>query len=170
VLWVQGCPFRCAGCFNPAFLRFGGGRLVAVEEVASWMFAEADTEGVSFSGGEPFAQAAALAQLGERLRARSKGILIFTGYEASTLRASRNLGVRRLLAVGDLLVAGPYDRERPHAHPMLTSANQELVFLTDRYRGWDPVQRRSEYRIGTDGRVTVTGFPELGGARSQLIR
>lgn len=163
VLWVQGCPFRCAGCFNPDFLPFDGGRDVTPAEVAAWMLAEADTEGVSFSGGEPFAQAAALAEVAERVRAAGKGVLVFTGYQAGELRASRNAGIRRLLAAADLLVAGRFRSDLPGAHPLLASTNQELVFLTERYRGFDfGARRRAEFRIGTSGAVTVTGFPAMG--------
>ena len=159
VLWVQGCPFRCAGCFNPDFLPFAGGREAAPTEVAAWMLAETGTEGVSFSGGEPFAQAGALAELAERVRAAGKGVVIFTGYEVAVLRARRKAAVQRLLAVADLLVAGPYRRDLPCRHALLASANQELVFVTERYRSADFGPRRSEFRIGADGSVSVTGFP-----------
>jgi anaerobic ribonucleoside-triphosphate reductase activating protein len=159
VVWVQGCPFRCPGCFNPDFLPFAGGRTVAVAEVAAWLLAEADTEGVSFSGGEPFAHAVALAEVAERVRAAGKGVLIFTGFQAATLEKSVKPSIRRLLAAADLLVAGPYQQNQPHRHPLLASANQELVFLTERYRTTDLGPRRTEFRIGTDGAVTVTGFP-----------
>lgn len=159
MLWVQGCPLRCPGCFNPDFLPFASGRSVPVAEVAAWMLAEPDTEGVSFSGGEPFAQAAALSEVAERVRAAGKGVLVFTGLTAAALGACRSPGVRRLLAASDLLVAGPYRREAPTRHPLLASGNQELVFLTGRYRGMDLGVRRTEFRIGADGAVTVTGFP-----------
>lgn len=159
VVWVQGCPFHCPGCFNPDFLPFAGGRAVTVADLAAWLLAEADTEGVSFSGGEPFAQAGQLAEVAEGVRAAGKGVLIFTGFQATTLQTSANPGVRRLLAAADLLVAGPYQRENPSRHPLLASANQELVFLTDRYRTVNLGPRRTEFRIGGDGAVTVTGFP-----------
>lgn len=159
VLWVQGCPFRCPGCFNPDFLPFAGGRVMRAAEVAGWILAEADTEGVSVSGGEPFAQATALAQVAERVRAAGKGVLIFTGFAAATLQQSANPGVRRLLAAADLLVAGPYQRNNPSRQPLLASANQERLFLTERYRAVDLGPRRTEFRIGADGAVTVTGFP-----------
>jgi len=159
VLWVQGCRLRCAGCFNPAFLPFAGGRPVPVAEVADWVLGEPDTEGLSLSGGEPFAQAEALGELAERVRAAGKGVLVFTGLTASALRASAAPGTRRLLAAADLLVAGPYRREAPARHPLLASANQELVHLTGRYRGVELGPRRTELRIAADGVVTVTGFP-----------
>ena len=160
VLWVQGCPFRCAACFNPDFLPFAGGREAAPREVAEWMLAESETEGVTFSGGEPFAQAGALAEVAERVRAAGKGVLVFTGYDAIELRSSRNPGFRRLLQAADLLVAGRYRGEMPGRHALLASANQELVHLTERYRGADfGGRRRTEFRIGAGGAVTVSGFP-----------
>ncbi len=159
VLWVQGCPLRCSGCFNPDFLPFDGGREVAAAEVADWMLAEAETEGVSFSGGEPFAQAEALAEVAERVRAAGKGVLIFTGFDVATLRNSRNLAVQRLLAASDLLVAGPYRQELAQSHALLGSNNQELVLVSERYRGAELGSRRVEYRVSVGGVLTVTGFP-----------
>jgi anaerobic ribonucleoside-triphosphate reductase activating protein len=159
VLWVQGCALRCEGCFNPGFQPFAGGYESTVEEVTALLLAQPDTEGVSFSGGEPFAQAAALAEVAEAVRAAGKGVMIFTGYEAETLRASRNPGMQRLLAAADLLAAGPYRRDLPQRHPLLASTNQELVYLTERYRGVELGPRRSEFRIGIDGSISVTGFP-----------
>ena len=161
VVWVQGCPFRCPGCFNPDFLPFAGGRTVPASEVAAWVLAEEDTEGVSFSGGEPFAQAGALATVAEQVRAAGKGVLIFTGFAVATLRQSANPGVRRLLTAADLLIAGPYQRDHPSRQPLLASANQERVFLTERYRTADFGPRRTEFHIGTAGTVAVTGFPPV---------
>src|SRR3989338_421117 len=111
VLWVQGCPMRCKGCFNPDFQPFAGGYEATVEEVIALLLAQPDTEGVSFSGGEPFSQAAALAEVAEAVRAAGKGVLIFTGQDAATLKVSRYPGVQRLLAAADLIAAGPYRRD-----------------------------------------------------------
>lgn len=159
VLWVQGCSLRCAGCFNPDFQPFAGGYESTVKEVIDLLLAQPDTEGVSFSGGEPFSQAAALAEVAEAVRAAGKGVLIFTGQEAAILKVSRYPGVQRLLAAADLLAAGPYRHDLPQRHPLLASTNQELVYLSERYRGVELGPRRSEFRIGADGEVSVTGFP-----------
>lgn len=166
VLWVQGCALRCDGCFNPDFQPFVGGYEATVDEVVALLLVQTDTEGVSFSGGEPFAQAVALAEVAEAVRAAGKGVMIFTGYEAAILRASRNPGVQRLLAAADLIAAGPYRRDLPQRHPLLASSNQELLYLTERYRNVELGPRRSEFRIGVDGKVSVTGFP----VAMQLIR
>ncbi|MEI7994821.1 MAG: 4Fe-4S single cluster domain-containing protein [Methylococcaceae bacterium] len=161
VLWVQGCPLRCAGCFNPDFLPFTGGKSVAPEQTAEWMLAEADTEGVTFSGGEPFAQAAALAQVAARVQAGGKGVLIFTGCDYPALQASRNTGVQQLLAHADLLIAGPYVSELACREPLRASANQNVVYLTERYRNATLAAGKLEYRIGLSGEIAITGFPTL---------
>ena len=161
VLWVQGCPFRCPGCFNPDFLDFTGGRPTPVETVVDWILRRDDTEGVTFSGGEPFAHAAVLAAVAEPIRRARKSVVIFTGYTKEDLWQSDDADQRRLWELADLLIAGPYRRDQPSRHPWLSSANQELVFLTDRYRPEDlqTARKRVEYRIEPGGRVTVTGFP-----------
>lgn len=161
VLWVQGCPLRCPGCFNPDFLAFTGGQPTPVETVVAWIVDRDDTEGVTFSGGEPFAHAAVLAAVAEQVRQTGKSVVIFTGYTQQNLLRSAEPATRRLLRAADLLMAGPYQRERPSRHPWLSSENQELVFLTDRYRPEDLAARRKrvEFRIAPDGNLTVTGFP-----------
>ena len=161
VLWVQGCALHCEGCFNPDFQPFEGGYEATAAEVIEQLLAQRDTEGVSFSGGEPFTQADALAEVAEAMRAAGKGVLIFTGFEAEALRANRNPGVQCLLAAADLLAAGPYRHDLPQSHPLLASANQELVYLTERYRGVELGPRRSEFRISAGGMVSATGFPAI---------
>ena len=69
-------------------------------EVVELLLALTDTEWVSFSGGEPFTQAAALAEVAGGARCRERG-LIFTGFEADALLANHNPGVQRLLAAAD---------------------------------------------------------------------
>jgi len=161
VLWVQGCPLRCAGCFNPQFQPFSGGRPTPVQAVVDRILACEDTEGVTFSGGEPLAHAPVLAVVAERVRSAGKSVMVFTGYEAGMVLRSDRPDWRRLLAATDLLIAGPYRQDRPSRHPWLGSSNQEVVFLTDRYGPEDvaAARRRAEFRIDRTGRLTVTGFP-----------
>ena len=168
VVWVQGCARRCPGCFNPEFLPMDGGTLQAAEDVAGWILAAPGIEGVTFSGGEPFLQAAALACVARRLRAEGMGVVVFTGMEWEELRATRDPARRALLSCTDSLVAGPYLRDHPADHPILGSANQRLVHLSGRYRDEDflspssasrPSARKSEFRIAPDGTLSLTGFP-----------
>lgn len=161
VLWVQGCPFRCPGCFNPEFLEFSGGQPTDVETVVNWILARDDTEGVTFSGGEPFAHAEVLAAVAQQVQRAGKSVVVFTGYEKNELLVSQDVSKQRLLESADLLIAGPYRTDMPSREAWLSSTNQELVFLTDRYRQQDAdtVPQRIEFRIASNGTTTVTGFP-----------
>jgi len=89
------------------------------------------------------------------------GVLIFTGYTWNELKPSREDGRQELLGASDLLIAGPYEERNPGNHPLSSSANQEFIFLTERYRDAlaSPTRRRAEYRIGADGIIRVLGFP-----------
>lgn len=164
VLWVQGCPLRCCGCFNSALWPFNGGKQITVNALIDLLLQESTTEGVSFSGGEPFTQAAQLAEVAKQVQAAGKGVLIFTGFTANALRTSDSPHIQQLLATADLLVAGPYQQHNACKHALLASANQELVYLSERYRNMALGTRKTEYRINNTGSITVTGFP-----RRQLL-
>ncbi|MFY0538893.1 hypothetical protein [Nannocystis pusilla] len=65
-----------------------------------------------------------------------------------------------MLAVSDVLVAGRYLHEqRTLASRWLSSANQRIHFLSDRY---GPADRTTavEVRISPDGAFTLMGFPD----------
>ena len=89
VLWVQGCPFACPGCCNPDFRPVAGGRSMSLTEAARLLLDESDIEGITFSGGEPFSQAAALAELAAQAQDIG-GIKVLAarleGFDAKALR------------------------------------------------------------------------------------
>lgn len=166
VLWVQGCGRMCPGCFNPDFQKRDGGRLTEAEEVIRWVEAAnaRGIEGITFSGGEPFDQAGALAFVARHVQAMGLSVIVFTGYTWDELKDSMHRGTRALLDASDMLIAGPYNRDIPSNHPLLGSANQEIVFITGRYSKYHfDKARRSEFRISPDGTVRVTGFKEMNG-------
>jgi anaerobic ribonucleoside-triphosphate reductase activating protein len=162
-LWVQGCSIRCPGCFNPHTWSERGGRVVSVDEVAERIVATPDIEGVTFLGGEPFDQAAPLAAL-----ARSVGglsVMTFTGHELEHLRAARRPDWDALLDATDLLVDGPYMRERPdRRRPWVGSTNQRFHFLTPRYAHLacelDAIPDAIEVRIAPDGTLAMNGMAD----------
>jgi len=72
-VFMQGCPLRCTWCHNPEGQEFGGGREVSVEDVVAEVMRTADFlaasgGGVTFSGGEPLAQADFIVSVIDRLR------------------------------------------------------------------------------------------------------
>ncbi|SDX01448.1 4Fe-4S cluster-binding domain-containing protein [Thiocapsa roseopersicina] len=165
-LWVQGCPFRCSGCMTPGALPFTGGTAVDLDALTAEVLAVPDIEGLTVSGGEPFAQASALAALLMRLRARRDlGLIVYTGFRHGALRrrARTTMGIAALLAATDLLIDGPYQALRNDGAPLRGSANQRVITLTDRYRNqlqeYAPGQPRAvEVHVGIGERLLV-GIP-----------
>ena len=69
VVWVAGCLRRCPGCMKPDLFAFDVGRSIPVQELAAKILSIPGLTGVTFSGGEPFEQAAALGRLAKTVRA-----------------------------------------------------------------------------------------------------
>lgn len=158
VLWVQGCPLACPGCWNPDTWAFERRDLRSVEEVAARILQDKGIEGITLTGGEPFSQARALAELSKLVRASGLSVLVFTGYELSELTRAEHV---ELLEVSDVVVAGRYvDRQRASGLAWRGSANQSIHFLTDRYSMADIRDAPEvEFHLEMDGTLTVTGFP-----------
>ena len=62
-VFTQGCPHHCPGCHNPGTHDAAGGREATLEELVEQMKKNPLIEGITLSGGEPFVQAAACADL-----------------------------------------------------------------------------------------------------------
>ena len=77
VVWVQGCPLACPGCWNPDTWSFERRVVRDIDELAAEILSVEDIEGVTFTGGEPFAQARALAELARRVRHRGLSAFVF---------------------------------------------------------------------------------------------
>jgi len=163
VIWVQGCPHRCRGCFNPASWSFSSATTIATGDLAARILATGGIDGVTFSGGEPFAQAEALASVGEEVRDAGLTVLTYTGYTYGQLLAGRDPAWKHLLDVTDLLIAGPYIGSLACSDPYIGSSNQQVIPLTGHInpelpRGHAPGET-IEFSIAPDGIVTTTGFP-----------
>lgn len=177
VVWLQGCDLRCPGCWNPFSHGFDGSRDKPVDEVGEWILSCQGVEGVTFSGGEPFQQAADLRSLCEYIKLRRPGLSIgvFSGYTVNELvqgqwrwRSPRSdawvKGDFTLFAqIRQFLDFGVFGRFRQTMacsdKPLCGSRNQEVVFLSDRYSPRDLQPQSYEVNIGGDGVVTITGFP-----------
>ena len=151
----------CPGCWNPDTWTFERRDLHAVDDLAASILATEGIEGVTFTGGEPFAQARALSEVAREVRSAGHSVFVFTGYHLDELTRPEH---RLLLAVTDVLVAGRYiEAERAVGLPWRGSANQQVHFLTDRYGPSDMAEvPEVEFYIGVDGALTVTGFPTPG--------
>jgi len=165
VVWVQGCPIRCKECFNRASWSFSPANLISVDEITGRILATEGIDGVTFSGGEPFFQAEALASVGERVRETGRTVVTYTGYTYEQLTSGTHPAWNRLLGVTDLLIAGPYVGTLACNTPYIGSSNQQLISLTGRVRTDAPHGEIVEFSIAPGGMVTTTGFP-----RERMVR
>ena len=131
-VFVQGCPHGCPGCHNPQTHDFDGGREMRIAEIDREIGENPLLSGVTFSGGEPFCQAGALAVLGQQVKARGLHLITYTGYIYENLlqMAAERPDIQSLLDLTDLLVDGPYlEAERDLTLLYRGSRNQRLIDL-----------------------------------------
>jgi len=103
----QGCPHHCQGCHNPETWAFGVGTPMAEEKILEIAAANPLCRGVTFSGGEPFAQAAGFAKLARLLKEKGYEVASYTGYTFEQLLRG-NPAQRELLETLDVLIDGPF--------------------------------------------------------------
>jgi anaerobic ribonucleoside-triphosphate reductase activating protein len=162
VIWVQGCSIRCPGCCNPEMLPFESGEQIDVQSLFERII-KARVEGITLLGGEPFDQAEECGALAEKVQGNGMGVMVFSGYTMDFLAKSKKCD--RLLKHTDLLKAGPYMQEQhSRKHRWIGSSNQQLIFLTDRYRNHPDIREDNFQSVTidlTDGQCTASGWPEF---------
>ncbi|HEU5157959.1 MAG TPA: 4Fe-4S single cluster domain-containing protein [Streptosporangiaceae bacterium] len=174
-LWTQGCTIGCPGCLSRDTWDPDPRTAVPVRAVLGWLGSlPGPVDGVTISGGEPFQQPAALAALLRGIDewrgrlAAEVDVLIYSGYAYS--RLTRSAQTREILARCDAVVAGPYVERRGEGGPLMGSANQRIVPLTDLgHRRYADVADLGASRIqvsidaGPEGRrVYYIGIPRRG--------
>ncbi len=128
-IFTQGCPHRCKDCHNPETHDFEGGRDVETDELLEKIKANPLLDGVTFSGGEPFAQAEVLAVLGKKIKSLGLNIITYTGYTFEELYERRsNNSWGKLLEVTDYLVDGRFEIEKKDwSKKFRGSSNQRYI-------------------------------------------
>ena len=126
-VFVQGCPHGCPGCHNPQTHDLNAGKLVDIDELFNECVENPLNKGVTFSGGEPFLQAAALYRLGRRFKERGLSVWCYSGWTWEELQ-KKGEDVQKLLSVTDVLIDGRFIEERRTLSlPFRGSDNQRLV-------------------------------------------
>ncbi len=170
VVWVQGCPFHCAGCLAPEWQEQRTADLVSIENLALRILAQPDITGLTLSGGEPMLQAAALASLVERVHRQRPGldVVCFTGYQWKELVARSafgDTGIERLLGQVDVLIDGPYIAAQNNGRGLRGSTNQVVYRLTEREQrlayDFENAPRQAEIYV-SDGQYLLSGVPPAG--------
>lgn len=130
VLFVQGCPHRCPECQNPQTHDFSAGTVMDIEEIAAKIRQNPLLTGVTFSGGEPFCQAQALANLVDLIAPLRLELAVYSGYTFEELLelSESDLGVSALLGRIRILVDGRFVKEqRDYRQKFKGSSNQRVI-------------------------------------------
>lgn len=163
-VWTQGCRAACPGCYATALWDEQGGTAMSTAQLCREIVAADGIEGITLLGGEPFLQAAPLAEAAAFARERGLSVITFTGQLYEQLLTSKDNGVQALLRHTDVLIDGPYRQElRDFSRPLVGSANQRFLFLTGRYTPEDMAACRNsvELRIGKDGAMRLNGMGDF---------
>ncbi|MGC9502726.1 4Fe-4S single cluster domain-containing protein [Baaleninema sp.] len=162
VVWVQGCLRECPGCFNPSSWSFEPNQVVSIEDLAERITSNSNNEGVTFSGGEPFWQAPALAELGRRVKAKGLSVMSFSGFTLDELQGEKAPpGAIALLEQLDILIDGPYVESQAINDPtsLVSSRNQRVRFLNPEFQNrLDWASDQMEIHVLKDGTRIITGF------------
>lgn len=162
VIWVQGCLRECPGCFNPDSWSFEINQLMSVDALVEKITSNPRNEGVTFSGGEPFWQAPALANLARKLKAKGLNVMSFTGFTLERLQSEyAPAGSKDLLSQLDILIDGPYLQSQAvnSADSTVSSSNQRVHVFNPAFKDritWASDQ--TEVHVLKDGSRIVTGY------------
>ena len=117
VVFLQGCPFRCLYCANPDTIAFEGGTPSSAGDIVKMALNQkpffGKRGGVTFSGGEPSAQAEALVPVVKELQANGINVCIDTN------GGIWNSHVEELFSLADLVLLD-VKQFNPEKHLALT--------------------------------------------------
>lgn len=130
VVFAQGCAHDCPGCHNPETHDPAGGYAIRTAELLDRFRRNPLLSGMTFSGGEPFDQAAPLAELAKNVHAIGRNVVVYSGHtlERLLVLAVENAAVSALLHEADILIDGPYLHAlRDLTLPYRGSRNQRVL-------------------------------------------
>ena len=133
--WVQGCPHRCDGCFNPETWDFNEGKSYTEEtkkEVIEAIKANGIVRNLSILGGEPLAEQnlPMVADLIEGVVEAYPTIEIYlwTGYYFEQLNKS-NKYIDSILNKITYLIDGPFIKERKNLDLKFRGSDNQRIWL-----------------------------------------
>jgi len=118
-------------------------------------------EGLTISGGEPLEQMDGIISLINTIRQKtSLSVLIYTGYNEEEVKARP--GGNLLLSITDVLISGPYMESKRTEESVITSSNQKIILLSDRYTYTDIMSSYDmEIHIDASGKLIMTGYENI---------
>lgn len=126
VIFVQGCPHHCKGCQNPQTWNFKKGKWVIECSIAKEIMENPLLDGITFSGGEPFAlkeNESGLIRIAEFAHNKGLNVWCYTGYLYEEIKD------RELTKHIDVLVDGKFIEEQKCYDGFRGSTNQRIIHL-----------------------------------------
>ena len=147
-VFSQGCPHHCPGCHNPETWSFGTGTQIPVEAVVDIVRQNPLCRGVTFSGGEPFAQPEAFAKLARLLKQQGYEVASYSGYTFEELFSGTD-AQKELLSAIDILIDGPFLlAEKSLEIAFRGSRNQRILDAKQSLEAGKAVPTRSKRWLG----------------------
>ncbi|MDR1674485.1 MAG: anaerobic ribonucleoside-triphosphate reductase activating protein [Oscillospiraceae bacterium] len=126
-VYVQGCPHGCKGCHNPHTHDFEGGYTADTDDILEQILENPLLDGVTFSGGEPFCQTPALAELARKIKTLTDlNIVVYTGFTFEYLKERPEYAP--LLDAADYLIDGRFEQDlKDYSLKFRGSSNQRFL-------------------------------------------
>lgn len=136
VIFMQGCPHHCEGCHNPDTWDFDKGVLWSYDNLIRDILGHTHIDGVTISGGEPFAQEKDLIKFLSLFKPIADfmkwDIWLYTGYKYEDIKNSK------VLDYVDVIVTGKFEKDKPtEPGTWYGSTNQKVVYLKDKKKEGD---------------------------------
>ena len=164
-IWTQGCRIHCDGCVARDTWEPTPNAEVPVSELLDWLAGLPDFDGVTISGGEPLDQPDELLALLQGIRDQHGpgiDILCFTGRRRGAVESAHG----PVLDLVDAIIVGPFKASLPTRHPLMGSANQEVITPTllgrTRYGDLAPTPRRPLQTTVEGNMLNFVGIPNPG--------
>ena len=156
-VWFQGCSIRCPGCISVDTWAPDLGAMRTDDLIAHVSGLAEDADGLTVSGGEPFDQPLALAELLTAWRsASSQSIFVYTGREIDDISG----WLVEHPGLIDAIMTGPFRSDVSQTLALRGSDNQTLHVLTDLGAKLSECDRR----ILTNDRKLDVLFDDMGNA------
>lgn len=142
VIFSQGCPHKCKGCHNPHTLDPNSGYEQNISDIIEKIKKNPLLSGVTFSGGEPFLQAKALAEIAKKSHEMGLDVISYTGYTFEDLKNGfeTNYHWKTLLENIDVLVDGPFEIEKKNLLLKFRgSENQRIIDVKKSLKSGTPI-------------------------------
>ncbi|MBL4936033.1 anaerobic ribonucleoside-triphosphate reductase activating protein [Clostridium sp. YIM B02515] len=130
VLFAQGCPHNCKGCFSPHTHSYTDGELLNMDKIIEDIRNNPLLKGVTFSGGEPWEQADKFAYIAKEVKKFGLNVWCYTGYTFEYILEHQyhRQGWNELLSYVDILVDGKFEEAKKDSSLRFRgSSNQRII-------------------------------------------